>query len=165
MPGRSPRGVGEYRPVVGRLTAIGLTALSALALAGCGGEEDLSASGPGAAQVALLENLYDGRYDRAWLALHPAHQRIAPKARFVRCAQQVAPRGDLESIEVLDVFDDDTPIAGIPNADERAVRLRDTSFEGESDTFVNHAVRVGDRWLWVLNAEAVEAYRRGRCPR
>jgi hypothetical protein len=150
---------------VGRLTAIVAAALLALALAGCGGEEDLSASGPGAAQVALLENLYGGRYDRAWLTLHPAHQRIAPKARFVRCAQRVAPRGDLESIEVLDVFDDDAPIAGIADAEERAVRLRVTSFEGDSDTFVNHAVRAGDRWLWVLNDEAVEAYRRGRCPR
>jgi hypothetical protein len=139
--------------------------LVAIALVGCGGEEDLSASGPGAAQVALLENLYDGRYERAWAELHPAHQRIAPRARFARCAGQVAPRGELESIEVLDVFDDDAQIAGIPEAETRAVRLRITSFEGDSDTFVNHAVRIGDRWRWVLNGESVEAYRRGRCPR
>jgi hypothetical protein len=148
---------------VGRLTAIG--AAVALACAGCGGEEDLSASGPGEAQVALLENLYGGRYDRAWAELHPAHQRIAPKLRFVRCAREVASRGDLESIEVLDVFDDDAAISGIPEAETRAVRLRVTSFEGDSDTFVNHAVRVGDRWRWVLNAKSVEAYRRNRCPR
>jgi hypothetical protein len=142
-----------------------LATLVAIACAACGGEEDLSASGPGAAQVDLLANLYDGRYDRAWAALHPAHQRIAPKARFVRCARQVAPTGDLESIEVLDVFDDDTAILGIPEAESRAVRLRVTSFEGETDTFVNHAVRVGDRWRWVLNRKSVEAYRQNRCPR
>jgi hypothetical protein len=150
---------------VGRLTAIGAAALLALAIAGCGGEEDLSARGPGAAQVALLENLYGGEYARAWLALHPAHQQIAPRARFVRCARQVAPRGDLEAIEVLDVFEDDATIAGIPEAETRAVRLRVTSFQGDSDTFVNHAVRVGDTWRWVLNDESVEAYRRNRCPR
>lgn len=162
-PGQAPGANGEYRGVVERLTAI--AAAVVLVCAGCGGEEDLSAGGPGAAQVQLLENLYGGRYERAWAALHPAHQRIAPRARFVRCARQVAPRGDLEAIEVLDVFDDDAAIAGIPEAETRAVRLRVTSFEGDSDTFVNHAVRVGERWLWVLNAESVEAYRRNRCPR
>ena len=148
---------------MGRLTAIVVTAV--LMCVGCGGEEDLSASGPGAAQVRLLEDLYGGRYDRAWASLHPAHQRIAPRARFVRCAGQVAPRGELESIEVLDVFDDDGTFEGIGEADAEAVRLRVTSFEGDSDTFVNHAIRVGERWRWVLNDESVEAYRRNRCPR
>jgi hypothetical protein len=139
--------------------------LIVLACAACGGEEDLAASGPGAAQVDLLAKLYDGRYERAWADLHPAHQRIAPKARFVRCAQEVAPTGELESIEVLDVFDDDAAIPGIPEAESRAVRLRVMSFEGDTDTFVNHSVRVGDRWRWVLNEKSVEAYRRNRCPR
>jgi hypothetical protein len=148
---------------VGRLTAIAAAAV--LAGAGCGGEEDLAASGPGAAQVRLLENLYSGQYARAWGDLHPAHQRIAPRARFVRCAGQVVPRGELESIEVLDVFDDDATFAGIEDGDSRAVRLRVTSFDGDSDTFVNHAIRVDDRWRWVLNEESVAAYRRNRCPR
>ena len=139
--------------------------LVAIACAGCGGEEDLAAGGPGASQVDLLENLYDGRYERAWADLHPVHQRIAPRARFVRCAGQVAPAGELESIEVLEVFDDDAAIPAIPRADSRAVRLRVTSFEGDTDTFVNHAVRVDDRWRWVLNGKSVEAYRRNRCPR
>jgi hypothetical protein len=139
--------------------------LLVFACVACGGEEDLSASGPGAAQVQLLENLYGGRYERAWADLHPAHQRIAPRARFVRCAQQVVPRGDLEAIEVLDVFEDDAEFAGIPDAEARAVRLRVTSFQGDSDTFVNHAVRVGERWRWVLNPNSVAAYRRNRCPR
>jgi hypothetical protein len=145
-----------------------VTAIAAalvLACAGCGGEEDLSASGAGAAQVQLLEDLYGDRYERAWESLHPAHQRIAPRARFVRCAGQVTPRGQLESIEVLDVFDDDATFEGIDEGDARAVRLRVTSFEGDSDTFVNHAIRVGERWRWVLNDESVEAYRRNRCPR
>jgi hypothetical protein len=148
---------------VRRLTAIAAAAV--LVCAGCGGEEDLAASGPGAAQVQLLENLYGGRYERAWADLHPAHQRIASRARFVRCARQVVPRGDLESIEVLDVFEDDATFAGIPDAEARAVRLRVTSFQGDSDTFVNHAVQVGERWRWVLNENSVAAYRLNRCPR
>jgi hypothetical protein len=135
------------------------------ACAACGGDEDLAATGAGAAQVDLLEQIYAGRYDRAWADLHPSHQRIAPKARFVRCAGQVTVEGDLESIEVLEVFEDDAELAAIPEGEVRAVRLRVTSFQGESDTFVNHAVRVGDRWRWVLNRRSVEAYRQNRCPR
>jgi hypothetical protein len=142
-----------------------LAVLLAVTCAACGGEEDPAATGPGRAQVRLLENLYGGRYERAWVDLHPAHQRIAPRALFVRCSARVAPRGQLESIEVLEVFDDDAEIAGIPDADSRAVRLRVTSFEGESDTFVNHAIRVGERWRWVLDEDAVTAFGRNRCPR
>lgn len=151
---------------MGRLAQLAaIAALSALVCAGCGGEEDLSASGPGEAQVTLLENIYGRNYDRAWADLHPAHQQIAPKERFVRCSQQVATIGALESIEVLDVFDDDAAIPNVDEGETRAVRLRVTSFEGDSDTFVHHAVRVGDRWRWVLNERSVSAYRQGRCPR
>ncbi len=137
----------------------------ALLLVGCGGEEDLAASGPGEAQVRLLENIYGGEFSRAWANLHPAHQAVAPRERFVACSQQVVPRGKLESIEVLDVFDDEASIPGVRGADVRSVRLRVNSFEGDSDTFVNHAVKVGDRWRWVLNGRSFRAYRQNRCPR
>jgi hypothetical protein len=151
---------------MGRLATTGLAAaLVALGCAGCGGEEDLAATGPGEAQVALLENIYEGRYDRAWAALHPAHQQIAPMQLFIRCSREVATTGDLESIEVLDVFEDEAAIPGVDEGETKAVRLRVTSFDGDSDTFVNHAVKVGDRWRWVLNPASVRAYRQNRCPR
>ena len=70
---------------MGRLTAICAAGLLALACAGCGGEEDLARSGPGEAQVEVLDDLYGGRYDLAWEDLHPAHQQIAPRSLFVRC--------------------------------------------------------------------------------
>jgi hypothetical protein len=151
---------------VTRLATIGVSAtLLALACAGCGGEEDLATTGPGEAQVALLENVYGGKYNEAWADLHPSHQQIAPLQRFIRCSRQAATTGDLESIEVLDVFEDDAAIPAVKDGETRAVRLRITSFEGDSDTFVNHAVKVGDRWRWVLSRNAVNAYRENRCPR
>ena len=149
---------------MGRLTAISAAALLALACAACGGEEDLSASGAGEAQVEVLDNLYGGRYDLAWDDLHPKHQQVAPLSRFVRCSAEVAPRGALESIEVLDVFDDDAVIPGIAEDEAKAVRVRVNSLEGDSDTFVNHQVKVGEKWHWVLNAAAVRAYQQKRCP-
>ena len=129
---------------MGRLAAICGAGILALACAACGGEEDLASSGPGEAQVEVLDNLYGGRYDLAWEDLHPAHQQIAPRSLFVRCSAQVAPTGDLESIEVLDVFDDNVTIPGIEDGEVEAVRVRVNSLEGDSDTFVNHQVKVGD---------------------
>ncbi len=150
---------------MGRLTAICTIALLALASAACGGDEDLASSGPGEAQVEVLDNLFGARYDLAWEDLHPRHQQIAPRSRFVRCSAQVASTGDLESIEVLDVFDDNAAIPGIQDGEVEAVRVRVNSLEGDSDTFVNHQVKVGDQWRWVLNADAFKAYQQGRCPR
>jgi hypothetical protein len=150
---------------VGRLTAICAAGIFAFACAACGGDEDLAASGAGEAQVEVLDNLYGGRYDLAWNELHPEHQQIAPRRLFVRCSGQVAPTGELESIEVLDVFDDNAVIPGIDDGESKAVRVRVNSLEGDSDTFVNHEVKVGDKWRWVLNADAVRAYQQKRCPR
>jgi hypothetical protein len=142
-----------------------LLGIVALLAAGCGGEEDLAATGPGAAAVRKYENLYGGHFERSWNELHPAHQRIVSRARFAQCASQAIAVGDLESIEVLDVFDDDIRIAGIPQRRAKAVRVRVSSFHGESFTAEDHEVEVGDTWRWILNSAAVAAYRQGRCPR
>ena len=133
--------------------------------AGCGGEEDPAATGAGSAAVRKYEDLYSGNFGRAWDELHPAHQRIVSRARFARCARQTIAVGDLESIEVLDVFDDDIRVAGLRERIAKAVRVRVSSFQGESFTVAEHEVKVGDRWRWILNSAAVEAYRQGRCPR
>jgi hypothetical protein len=145
-----------------RWAALGVVAILA---AGCGGEEDLAATGPGAAAVDKYEDLYSGNFGRAWDDLHPAHQRIVSRAQFSRCARQEVAVGDLESIEVLDVFDDDIRVAGLRERRAKAVRVRVTSFHGESFTVADHEIKIGDRWRWILNSAAVAAYRRGGCPR
>lgn len=133
--------------------------------AGCGGEEDPAATGAGAAAVQKYDDLYSGNFGRAWDDLHPAHQGVVSRARFARCARETIAVGDLESIEVLDVFDDDIRVAGLQERRAKAVRVRVSSFHGESFTTEDHEVEVGDRWRWILNSAAVAAYRRGRCPR
>jgi hypothetical protein len=49
------------------------------------------------------------------------------------------------------------------DAPSKAVRIRLTLADGEAETFVNHSVKVGDGWRWVLNKKAIEAYKAGRC--
>jgi hypothetical protein len=136
---------------------------AAVLVAGCGGEVDPARTPAGSAQVRFLEDLYNGRVDRAYASLHPSFQRIVPRARFIDCTRR-ARLGELDSIEILDVYDDPVEIPGSGKVRAKAVRVRLTSSSGDTTTFVSHEVKVGPRWRWVLNDAAVRAYRAGRCP-
>jgi hypothetical protein len=138
--------------------------LVALTLAGCGGEVDPATTPAGRAQVRVLEDLYNGRLTRAYASLLPDHQRLVPESRFAECARTVVDRGGLDSIEVLDVFDQTVRIPGLGQRKTKAVRVRVTSSDGQEDTFVNHEVKIGSRWRWVFNDAAVKAYSAGKCP-
>ena len=132
-------------------------------LAGCGGKRDPGRTPAGLAQVRFLYELYNGRLDPAYATLHPTYQRIVPRSRFVACTRAAA-LGGLDSIDVLDVYDDPVEVPGTGRVPAKAVRIRLTSSSGGSTTFVNHEVEVGSRWRWVLNAAAAKAYEAGRCP-
>ena len=132
-------------------------------VAGCGGDVDPARTPAGNAQVRFLENLYNGKLPQAYETLHPAYQRIVPRSRFVQCTRQAA-LGGLDSIEILDVYDDPVTLPGGGQAGGKGVRVRLTSTTGDVTTFVNHEVKVGPRWRWVLNEKALGAYRAGKCP-
>ena len=141
-----------------------VAAIAAVVLvAACGGDVDPGRTPAGLAQVRFLDNLYNGRLDPVYASLHPADQRLVPRKRFVACTRAAA-LGGLDSIEILDVYDDPIGIPGSGRVPAEAVRVRLTSSDGEATTFVNHEVKVGPRWRWVLNAAAASAYRAGRCP-
>jgi len=138
--------------------------LAATALAGCGGDVDPATTPAGRAQVEYLEELYDGRFGQAYASLHPVHKQIVSRSLFSDCAADTIPVGQLDSIEVLDVFDDPVQISDTEEQQAKAVRVRLTSADGKSITFVNHEVKDGDRWYWILNESAISAYKAGRCP-
>jgi hypothetical protein len=144
------------RPFVAAVAAVVL-------VAGCGGEDDPGRTPAGLAQVRFLDDLYNGKLESVYATLHPAYQRIVPRSRFVACTRAAA-LGGLDSIYVLDVYDDPVQVPGAGRVPAKAVRIRLTSSSGGSTTFVNHEVKVGDRWRWVLNAAGASAYRAGRCP-
>ena len=138
--------------------------LATLALAGCGGDVDPATTPAGRAQVEYLEGLYNGDFGEAYDTLHPAYKKIVSRSQFSDCAASTIPVGQLDSIEVLDVFDD--PIQ-VPDAGEQERRRSEcgiTSDAGTAITFVNHEINVADRWNWVLSDSAVSAYQAGRCP-
>jgi hypothetical protein len=141
-----------------------LALVAVLALPACGGEVDPARTPAGAAQVTLLEDLYNGRFGQAYADLHPSHQAIVSRAQFVRCAREAISVGTLDSIEILEVFDDETKGLLLGGEPTKGVRIRLTLTNGDSTTFVNHEVKVDDRWRWILNRAAIKAYQAGRCP-
>jgi hypothetical protein len=146
---------------VSRLVVAAVAAV--VLVAGCGGEVDPGRTPAGLAQVRFLDDLYNGNLDGAYATLHPAYQRIVPRSRFVACTRAAA-LGGLDSIEILEVYNDPVDIPGSGEVPAKAVRVRLTSSDGEATTFVNHEVKVGPRWRWVLNGTAANAYRADRCP-
>ena len=119
----------------------------------------------GRAQVRYLEDLYHGRLAARLRHAAPRLQEDRlPLAVHSRLPASTIPVGQLDSIEVLDVFDDPIQIPDAGEQKAKAVRVRLTSGTAASTTFVNHEVKVGDRWNWVLNDSAVSAYQAGRCP-
>ena len=148
--------------MVRRLALLAFVAL--LMVPACGGDVDPARTPAGMAQVRLLDELYNGRFGRAYADLHPSHRSLVSRSLFVRCARQTVPVGQLDSIEILDVFDDETTGLLVDDEPTKAVRIRLTLGDGGSTTFVNHEVKVGDRWRWILNKSAIDAYRAGRCP-
>jgi hypothetical protein len=138
--------------------------LALLLLAGCGGDVDPATTPAGRAQIDYLEALYNGRFGEAYATLHPAYKKIVSRQHFSDCAAGTIPVGQLDSIEVLDVFDDPVQIPGEGKEQAKAVRVRINSTDGTSVTFVSHEVKTGEKWNWILNDAAVKAYKAGRCP-
>lgn len=144
--------------------ALLIVLLAVAGLAGCGGDVDPATTPAGRAQVDYLEDLYNGRFAQAYAALHPAYKKTVSRTQFADCAAGTISVGQLDSIDVLDVFDDPVRIPGSGEQQAKAARVRLSSTDGKNVTFVSHEVKVGDRWYWVLNDSAVAAYKAGRCP-
>ena len=147
-----------------RIALLALVAL--LVVPACGGDEDHARTPAGMAQVRLMDDLYNGRFGAAYDDLHPTHQNLVPRALFIRCARETIPVGQLDSTEILDVFDDETRAPLLGGEPTKGVRIRLRFTDGQStEPFVNHEVREGDRWYWMLNQKSIDTYQAGRCPR
>ena len=143
-----------------------LACVALLVLPACGRDVYLAPTPAGMAQGELLNDLYDGRFGAAYDDLHLTHQNLVPRALFIRCARETIPVGELDAIEILDVFDDETRAPLLGGEPTKGVEIRLTFTNGDStEPFVNHEVREGGRWRWMLNQKAIDEYQAGRCAR
>jgi len=104
-----------------------------------------------------------------WALLHPAHQQLVPRSRFIRCRTE--PPGTVPSRVVSSAFQGkryeriDVPL--IPQHTSTAVTLKVVVERGkvrEPATVTVHAVWTGLRWAWFLPASSIPAFRAGKCP-
>lgn len=163
--------MSRRRVVAAALGALALAALAAatVVLAVRSGDETQAepAEPPGAFMEQVYRSLLVGRHGGAWDLLHPAHQALVTRARYVECAADWPPSPKLQTFQVLDVFPDPLEVPLIPETSSTAVRYRVTVGAGSaSDSFTatGHAVAVDGRWRWVLSVPDISAFEQGACP-
>ena len=129
------------------------------------------AEGPGDFFKRHLEDEFSGRFGRSWDELHPAHQRVVTRERYVMCRSELFDQAgawaELEQFDVLDVCDDPLDLPEIPEKTSKAVTVQFTLRCGEqtrSATDIVHAIQAGGRWAWILPVSAYRAYEAGSCP-
>ena len=125
--------------------------------------------GPGPLVVRLVADMSAGRYDHAWLTLHPAHRRLASRWEYASC-ESLVPFGDVESMTVLDVTRTTVVVPGVARpAPGAAVTVRIELWRPAGAprlevTHTAHVVRTATGWAWMLPAEGLANYRADRCP-
>lgn len=145
------------------LVTLGITASATAALAA-------APATPEDFMRRVLRDTVEARYAQTWSLLHPAHQRLAPRAVFVRCRSGDAAIAGYRLVSVRLVGKRlkriDVPL--VPQRTSTAVTLRfviadATGNQPATDATV-HAVWIGTRWAWILPTAEIPSFRAGRCP-
>jgi hypothetical protein len=109
-------------------------------------------------------------YDTVWQKLHPAEQRVATRATYVRCEQLTPIPGHLDWIRILSAKDERINVPGDTGiVDSKAVTFRLRLYEPVLKeavvvTKTVHAVAVDGSWRWILTPERFGIYRSKSCP-
>lgn len=141
---------------------VGTLALLATIGVACGGGDGDKEGGdsPDAAILRLFDQLDKGQWGRQWEDLHPAHQAVVSRDSFIACASEV--QIDLDSVEVLEVYDEPVSVEGA-SLPSKAVTVRlEAGPSSDEQTF--HLLDVEGEWRWVMSDDALTAYRAGECP-
>jgi len=134
---------------------------------------DSGESAPRGDPVAFVEGILalvvEDKYERAWKALHPAHQQVALPREYVVCELRTRVGGKLRAADVVRVRE---VLIRMPGEPERvpatAVTLRIAVYQPalrSVDTFTHtfNAVLSGSRWTWILTPARYESYSTDTC--
>ena len=127
---------------------------------------------PEAFMSRVLELTVDERYDEAWTFLHPGHQQLVPRQRFVRCRESDPTIAGYRFVSASFVSKRYVPIEspGIPQHTSTEVVLRFRIAERTSgrtlpaEEATVRAVWIDRRWAWVIPERELPTFRAGRCP-
>jgi hypothetical protein len=118
----------------------------------------------------VLRLTVEARYAQAWALLHPGHQSLAPKARFVRCrtSDPTIDRYRLVSSRFITKRYVRIDSPGVPQHTSTQVVLRfriaDAQGTAPATDATVRAVWIDTRWAWVLPDRELPSFRAGRCP-
>jgi hypothetical protein len=143
-----------------------LALLIALVLAGCGGGDDTPSGDLDAGeflQRITAEHL-SGEFSDSWEDLHPAHQQLISQIQFVYCGERAPALEEDATVRIISVRPVEKELPRIPEQQAQAVRIQIRDKQGVVDTYTAHAVKVGDRWRWILSDAFVTAVESGKCP-
>jgi hypothetical protein len=139
--------------------------LIALVLAGCGGDDEPAGDiGAGEFLQRITADHLSGDFSDSWEDLHPAHQELISQIQFVYCGEREPELEEDTTVRIISVRPVTRQLPRIPERDAQAVRIQIRDKDGVVDTYTAHAVRVGDRWRWVLSQPFVRAVEAGQCP-
>jgi hypothetical protein len=127
--------------------------------AGCGGHSGKESAN--AFMRRITTEFSRGQAGRLWADLVPSEQAIVSRNRYLACQENGGFR--ILAIKILDSYDEAVDVDDT-QAPLTAVTVQVTSDDGVT-TATMHAVRVGERWRWILQPSDLAAYRAGRCPR
>jgi len=107
-----------------------------------------------------------GEWAAIWDTLHPAHQAVVTKERFVSCSDLNKWTGTTE-MKVLSTREElfGPPEAGLQPPTLTTALTIQASFDGDApELLTDHAWNLGGRWRWALHQPSYEAFRKGVCP-
>jgi hypothetical protein len=136
-----------------------VAALLAVPAAGAGNE------GAGVFMTRILKEEIHGQWGLQWGELHPGHQRLITKAQYVACSREMKTNfaTGQEIFRVLDVRTEPLVVRGVPQRTSQRVTINFHEPGKTGLTYQLHAVRVGDRWTWILGGRFLTQLARGRC--
>lgn len=140
--------------------------LIALVLAGCGGGEETPTGELDAGEFLqkITADHLSGEFSDSWEDLHPAHQKLISQIQFVYCGEREPALEEDTTVRIISVRPVEKELPRIPQRQAQAVRIQIRDDQGVVDTYTAHAVRVGDRWRWVLSDSFIAAVESGKCP-
>ncbi|HUG14189.1 MAG TPA: hypothetical protein VMM78_04150 [Thermomicrobiales bacterium] len=146
-----------------RVAILVLFVFMACLLASCGGEVDTSDA---EASVRLrLEQLSRGEYGKAWDTLHPAHQEIVSRQKFIECGRELALQRDpsVDSIIIIDARQQTKEIVWIGEVEVIEVEVDWRTGENLRRS-IDDVIEVDSAWRWVIGEPALRAFQSGVCP-
>jgi hypothetical protein len=136
-----------------------------------GSTPEAKPSSPEEFMTRVLRLTVDGRHDEAWTILHPGHQQIAPRERFVGCRTADASIAGYRLVSTQFVTKRyvriDSPSVPQHTATQVVLRFRiadDTGRTLPAEDATVRAVWIDTRWAWVLPDREIPTFRSGACP-